>query len=72
MTNNEIHIETIVDELGTWVINLDGTKDLIAPSEKYFEDRPVVEDSIPEPSQEDYMMDLDYRLSLIELGLQEV
>lgn len=25
--------------------------------------------TIPEPTQEEYMMDLDYRLSMIELGI---
>lgn len=62
---------TFTDENGKWLINEDGTRDLIEPSEnlllKWQEEanRP----SIVEPTQEEYNMELDYRLSVIELGL---
>ena len=66
MTNN---YETITDEMGVWRLLLNGGRDLIEPSEKWYEKNTNIEIPTPESTQEDYMMDLDYRLSLIELGL---
>jgi len=66
MTNN---YEIITDEMGVWKLLPNGSKDLIEPSEKWYENITNIEVTVPEPTQEDYMMDLDYRLSLIELGL---
>lgn len=63
--------EYIVDENGKWLINDDGTKDLIEPSEslllKWQEE--ANNSSIVEPTQEEYMLELDYRVSVIELGV---
>jgi hypothetical protein len=44
---------------------------LIEPSESWLDRQKAIESNLtpPEPTQEDYMMDLDYRVSLIELGL---
>lgn len=65
-------LEYIVDENGKWLINNDGTKDLIEPAESLWQkwqeeaNRP----SIVDPTQEEINIDFDYRLSLVELGLQ--
>jgi len=67
MTNNERQIETIIDELGTWILKSNGTRELIEPSLKFLDRN--IEETVPEPTQEDYLMDLDYRISIIELGL---
>lgn len=61
--------ETLTDEMGVWKLLPNGGKDLIEPSEKWFENNENAKPETPEPTQEDYMMDLDYRISLIELGL---
>jgi len=45
---------------------------LVEPSEEYLNERAselVLEPSPPEPNQDDYLLDLDYRLSMNELGL---
>lgn len=62
------------DAMGTWVIYEDLSMELLEASEAWIKRRKEMEEevSVIEPTPEDYMMDLDYRLSLIELGLQEV
>lgn len=60
-----------VNDMGKWVMYEDSTMDLIEPSELWIarQKELEVESNITDPTQEEYMMDLDYRLSVIELGL---
>lgn len=52
---------------GKWLVDGD-TRLLVEPSSEYIASKEQSE-VLPEPTQEEYMMDLDYRLSVIELGL---
>lgn len=68
MTNK---IETITDEMGVWKVLPNGGRDLIEPSEslllKWQEE--ANNSPIVEPTQDEYMLELDYRVSVIELGV---
>lgn len=56
------------DEDGVYLKLVNG-KALIEPSPEYITKNSTVSEYIPEPTTEEYMMELDYRLSVIELGL---
>lgn len=57
MTDNETKLETIVNETGTYVVNENGVMDLVKPSQKFFDDRPLVEDEVPEPTELEILQD---------------
>lgn len=69
-------MDYIINEKGKWVIE-DNRKTLIEPSESYLqqkelEERQRLEEEMnrpKEPTLDDYLLDLDFRLSSIELGL---
>lgn len=58
----------VTDEQGKWLVN-GRFKQLIEPSQAWIDASPVVEPDPPDPTYEDYLLDLDFRLSMIELGL---
>lgn len=71
MTNNhEEEVKFIHYEDGVWRIDPWG-KSLVEPSQEWIDENTIILEVV-EPTQEDYLLDLDYRLSLIELGLLEV
>lgn len=62
----------VEDKDGIWELNANGvTWDLIEPSDRYLEEHEKEPEILaPEPTQEEINLDLDYRLCLVELGLQ--
>lgn len=61
---------TVTDKFGTWIVQKDGARRLIEEAPEWIAKQEELSTSVPpEPTKEDYLMDLDYRLSLIELNL---
>lgn len=60
--------DTYTDEFGEWLVTEGNGRLLIKPTEKYFESQKLPE-TTPAPTLEDYLLELDFRLSNIELGL---
>jgi hypothetical protein len=59
-----------VDEQGN-VWEVQGSVSLLVePTPEWIAaNQPTIEPKLPQPTQEDYLIDLDYRLCMIELGL---
>lgn len=58
------------DEYGTWKV-CGNVRIPIEPSELYLDfKRSLSNEEVLEPTQEEINLDLDYRLSLVELGIQ--
>ena len=64
--------ERFTDRFGTWIVQEDGAKRLIEDSPEWIEEQKNTAGQNPliEPTQEEINVDFDYRLSLVELGLQ--
>ena len=64
--------ERFTDRFGTWIVQEDGAKRLIEESPEWMEEQENIAGQNPlvEPTQEEINVDFDYRLSLVELGLQ--
>ena len=63
---------TEINEYGEWL--LDGTvKMLIEPSQKWFDENPTIEPELQSPSEieelTNYVLDVDFRLMMVEMGL---
>lgn len=71
MGGEKVMEERFTDRFGTWIVQKDGAKRLIEESPEWIKEQKNIAGQNPlvEPAQEEYMMDLDYRLSLLELGL---
>lgn len=61
-----------IDENGKWKTN-GIVRFLVEPSQKWIDENPPIEEPTSEPSPAelltDYIVDVDYRVTLIELGI---
>ncbi|MFJ5771389.1 hypothetical protein [Psychrobacillus sp. NPDC093180] len=61
-----------IDNNGKWLIK-DNIEILVEPSQKWFDENPSVEPEPQPPSETelltDYIVDVDYRVTMIELGI---
>lgn len=57
----------VTDEYGAWEV-YDNVRLLIEPSQKWIDEHKA-DPIAPEPTEVDYIVELDYRLSILELGL---
>ena len=63
--------ERFIDRFGIWIVQEDGAKRLLEESPEWIEEQKNIAGQNPvEPTQEEINVDFDYRLSLVELGLQ--
>lgn len=64
--------ERFIDRFGIWIVQQDGAKRLIEESPEWIEEQKkhAGQNPLLEPTQEEINVDFDYRLSLVELGLQ--
>lgn len=60
----------VTDSSGVWLVN-GNTRTLIQPTEAWLEERRRENEAIssPVPTQEDYMLDLEFRMTMLEMGM---
>lgn len=56
------------DEYGTWKVMGD-VRIPLEPSPKYVTFKESLVDTVQEPTQDDYLLDLEFRMSKMEMGL---
>lgn len=61
--------DTFEDERGVWEVLENGGTFLIEPSQTWIDRNTMLPNLPPEPTLEDYLLEMDFRLSNIELGL---
>ncbi|TCJ01570.1 hypothetical protein [Cytobacillus praedii] len=69
MIDKLIFENTFENEDGKWADLGGGTLLLIEPSDLWREKNKPLPEQPPEPTLEDYLLELDFRLSTVELGL---